>query len=619
MSDNNRTGVDGTLLWATRLQMWAAGFRIRIAMAIAGATIGGMILLLLQPPRSVDLSTLEDGLLFTGKDAIKLEVARSGLRGFYPPISHKIAALPEQYREAGVNYLAAARLTYWGQFKKYGYAAMGGALFFFSTAFWMGRRETKLREEDRYVRGAQMARSPKALNRQIQQLVEKARLWMGGVMIPLINEITPWSFVGRPRQGKTVAIKSLLDQIIDIGLKIIFDSKGDFVTTHFRPGDLVFAPSVDRRSVRWTIFNDITSLSQVTSIAAALIPEGKGANAIWSTGARQILEGLILHCIHSKKRTNAALWEVCTLPPTAMRDLLLATPGGEQGAALLDKPETPTAFSFYVNLSSWLKPIQLLAKMDGDFSTQKWLATADNGNTQSLYILSSPDHQEALKPVLNLFLNTLLTAHLSMSDNLDRRIWYLLDELAILPKIPKLLDSLNFGPSKGLCALLGYQSYQQLDDLYGRENREVITSATGTNVIFSLGSKAAADVAVDIVGRQDVIESRGTLNTGVTDGRHGGSTMEQSARKELMSADDIKDLRPLNAVIKLLGYPACRVTFTYKPYPKTAVALDPDPTFDLDTYLQELMSIKEKAKSAPAPAQDSAHQEAAEVTAGLVL
>lgn len=592
-----RTGIDPTLILATRMQMWGQGIRIKIGVTLVGAMVGFLLMFSVKPPQPIDMSSLKTGLQLRLIDAVKLEAA-SRLRWtwFYPQHAHLVAALPDNYKQAGLNYLAQARKVYWAQWKKYLYNSAGGAILFFVLITLLSRKEQQLREEDRHVRGAEMVPN-RHLNKDIKR-TSPGRLNLAGVAVPATHEITPWIFAGRPRQGKTVAIKSVLDQISGIGLKIVFDSKGDFVATHSKSNDLIFAPSVDRRSLKWTLFNDVTSLSQIAAIAAALIPEVKGNGAMFATGARQILEGLLLHCFHAGKRTNAHLWQVCTLPPAEMKKLLQETPGGEQGAALLDKPDTPTAFSFYVNLSSYLKPIQLLAKCDGDFSIRRWLASADQGNTQSLFILSNPDHQEALKPVLNLFLNTLITAHLSMSDNLERRVWYLLDELAILPKIPKLMDALNFGPSKGLSALLGFQAYQQLDEIYGRETREAVVSASGTHAIFSLGSKAAADVAVDIVGREEVIESRGTLSTGITDGRHGGSTMEQTRNKELITADGIKDLKSLNAVVKFLGFPATMLKFEYQAYPKNTLALDPDPGFDLETYLLELGQLHAQAVAA---------------------
>ncbi len=581
----SRNQIDETLLWATKLQMGWAGFKIKVLAALLGAFLGGVLLFNIRPPQGITSGTTE----FNLKDAIKLEIARAGLKGFYPETARAI------YEHGGVVQLYEVRQTYWRQYKKYGHSsAAGAALVFCLITFW-SRREKYKREAGQYVRGAQLvkpAELSKIVKKTAQEMLEPApRLDSGGVLIPRRNEITPWVIMGRPQVGKSTLIKCLLDQInkLQLGKRVVFDSKGDYTSTHFQSGDLIFSPSVDQRSIRWTIFNDISSLSRIADMAAALIPEG-GKDPIWSTGARLIFEGLVLHCWHSNHKSNAYLWQCACLPPTEMKKIFIQTPGAEMAASLLDKPEVATSFSFSVNLKAYLKPVQLLARMDGPFSVRQWLV---DGKKDGLFVVSSPEHQEVLKPLMNLFLSTLLTAHKSLQDDRNRRIFYILDELAILPKVPGLSDALNFGPSKGLCAILGFQSYQQIEELYGRNTMESMLSAAGTNLIFSVGHDRTLEGLSKLIGEQEIIEYRGTLSTGPHENhRGGGSSMDQIAKRRLVLSDEIKDLPPLQAYIKMLGYPAARIKLKYTPYQQIAETNIPDPSFDLTIYLQELAAMK---------------------------
>jgi type IV secretory pathway TraG/TraD family ATPase VirD4 len=185
-------------------------------------------------------------------------------------------------------------------------------------------------------------------------------------------------------------------------------------------------------------------------------------------------------------------------------------------------------------------------------------------------------------------------------------VFYLLDELGVLPKVPGLAAALNFGPSKGLCCLLGYQSYQQIDELYGRNVMEATVSSAATHVAFSVGNEKTLEELSKLIGEAEVIESRGTLTTGISDNRHGGSSMDQLVKKRLVMPDTIKDLPPLNAYLKLLGYPAAKITLTYTPYPAGAEALVPDPSFDLDLFLAELAQLRAQAASEVVQAVDTA-------------
>ncbi len=581
---SNRNQIDGTLILATKLQMGWAGFRIKLLAALLGAVFGWVLMFNFRPPEPVRFGETD----FNLRDALQLEIARGGIKGFYPLHARMI------YEQGGLIRLYEVRQTYWHQFRKYGYSSVAGAIFLFcATTFW-GYREKHKREAGQYVRGAQLV-MPAELSKLVQKTAQKMsapspRLEVGRVLIPRRNEYTPWVIMGRPQVGKSTLIKSLLDQIINlkIGKRVVFDSKLDYTATHFQPSDLIFSPSVDLRSIRWTIFNDITSLSQIADMAAALIPEGS-KDPIWSIGARLIFEGLLLHCFHTDHKTNTYLWQCACLPPDDLKKIFLQTPGAEMAAALLDKPEVATSFSFSVNLKAYLKPVQLLARMDGPFSIRQWLV---DDKKDGLFIVSSPEHQEILRPLMNLFLSTLLTAHKSLPDDRERRIFYVLDELGVLPKVPGLTDALNFGPSKGLCAILGFQSYQQIEELYGRNTMESMLSAAGTNLIFSVGHDRTLESLSRLIGEQEMIEYRGTLSTGITDNRHGGSSMDQVIKKRLVLPDEIKDLPPLNAYMKMLGYPATRIKLEYTPYLIVAEANIPDPSFDLTMYLRELTAMK---------------------------
>lgn len=597
---DNRNQIDGTLVFVTKLQMWVQGFRMRMLMALFGAVCAAIFTLKFYPPLPVDLEALSKGMTLGFSDALKLEAGKHSLTRFYPLQAKLVFALPEEHRQAGINYLLAARQTYWQQWIKYGYAAAAGAVLFLIVAIAIKRKEERWREEDQYLRGAQLA-TPKQVTKMVKSISKEVgdpppRLEIGGVIIPQRNEITPLSCLGRPQVGKSTLFKSLLDQIIGmkIGKRVMFDSKGDYTSTHYQDGDRIFAPSVDARSLRWTIFNDVTSLSRISDMAAALIPDGGGKDPVWPKGARLILEGILHHCWYTGKKTNAYVWQVACQPADKLKEILAATPGAEMAAALLDKPETATSFSFTVNLKTYLKPIQLLARMDGPFSVRQWLT---DGKNDGLFIVSVPDHLETLKPLMNLFLSTLLTAHKSLPDDRSRRVFYLLDELGVLPKVPGLSDALNFGPSKGLCCLLGYQSYQQIDELYGRNVMEAMVSSAGVHVAFSCGSDKTLETLSRLIGEAEVLESRGTLSTGITDSRHGGSSMDQRAKRRLVMPDEIKDLPPLNAYLKILGYPSCKIRLDYIPYPKVAESNVPDPTFDLDRYLLELSQLRSQAEA----------------------
>lgn len=616
------TKLNGTLSLWTRISMEFQGIFIllKIAAVMALVTMVLMLLYFVKPQGEIG-----------GIQYLRYQAWNYGTRN--NPAQQLSASwanvLPKQMGELIKNFLAAQKLLardnltatqrkevttyidqinlvwqgYTGECSRYGaklkpvfYASFGVFVLCLGGGWLVSRRNELFHEKDRHIRGGKLT-TPRQLKRLLRS-AGKGIIDIGGVIIPRRFEIGHFLFLGRPQQGKTVAIKKIMDAVMLAGQKmIIFDSKGDFTASHCKSNDYIFAPAVDERTVRWTIFNDISDIGQVSSVVAAIIPETQ-KDLIWSTGARRILEAMLYHCIYAGKRTNRELWRLCNLNPVELKELLATTPGCGQAVALLDKPEGQTSFGFFINIQAYLKPLQLIAGIDGDFSIRKWLTENANGEKQApsdnIFITSTLEHLEILRPLHALFLSILINAHLSLPDNRERRIFYVLDELPVLNKIPRLMDALNFGASKGLCAIIGAQALTQIDGIYGKEVREAIFSAVTTHTAFSVGGKVTAQEMADLIGRAELERSQVNLSVGLKTSRDGATAMEQRVTENIVLPEQIKDLHPLHAYLKVIGYPAAKIKLVFKPYKAINVSLQPDPTFDVCRYFLELKELENR-------------------------
>lgn len=591
--------VDGILGLRTVWQMKMIGLWTMFIWSVGFGILSTVAAIYFFPPVVRSEFKTDIGLAFIIQHKIS---EATHFRGQYwtlkpPPVVQKInaAQASAEHKQMALKIIDEEIAAWFRLLYRYIYAFIGGGTLAAVALYFMGSRQEQRATSDQYVRGAELL-DEKSLAKILKR--EPGRLLISKLRIPTRYEIQPTLIMGRPRQGKSTLLKSLIDQITqsELGKLVIFDCKGDFTATHFRPGvDQIFAPAVDKRSIRWTLFNDIGGYSDIVDLAACLVPDSKAKDPLWDNGARAILTGLLLHCWHSGKKSNAYLAKCAALPAKDLHAILAATPGGETGAAILAKYDSTTAFSFFVTIQAKLAPVQLLAHCDGDFSIKKWLADKHTGG---LYISATPADLQTIAPVLAVFLHTLLTANKSMPDDLDRRIYYMLDELAELPKIPGLSGALNFGPSKGMCFLLGFQSYAQIDDRYGQEVRKAMVSAAGTHIIYSVGETETATRASEIIGSQEVLEQRQTLSTGIVDNRDGGSSSEQTTKKLLVLPDEIKDLPTLNCYVKFVAFPACRIVLQYKPYTSVNPARVADERFNLDNYIYEMQCL-----AAPIPVE----------------
>ncbi|WP_458250610.1 type IV secretion system DNA-binding domain-containing protein [Geobacter anodireducens] len=461
----------------------------------------------------------------------------------------------------------------------------------------VARREHNAQTSDVYVRGA-MVTNALELTKRLKSSLGDGIIRIGEVLIPRALEPTHFFLVGRPGAGKTTLINYMLNKIIDRGDRgLIWCAKGeDFLTTHFRDGDQIFCPG-DARSLRWTLMSDIASLSDFDLVADALVDETAEKTKVWSGGAKQIISGLLRYCYVSGKRTNRQVWDVFCGGMSEWHTFLSATPGCGTAAGLIENPKSQTCVSFYVTVCLYVLPFRLLAEIDGDFSIQRWI-TEGAGR---IYLPSNDRIAKSLSPLHSLFIAITSTYHLCLPNDRDRRIWYMLDELPSLEPLRNLTKWLNTGRSKGLCAVIGTQSFAYLDLKYSEHERQAIRNACRTSVIFSVADTETAEKLADDIGKREIEQSRQNLSIGFLDTKDSVTSMNQKVIENLYIPDEIRDLPDLTAIIKILGFPVVEVQLRHRKYDKITEEFVEDPKLDLKSYVlayeQLATKVEEMAKN----------------------
>ncbi len=75
---------------------------------------------------------------------------------------------------------------------------------------------------------------------------------------------------------------------------------------------------------------------------------------------------------------------------------------------------------------------------------------------------------------------------MSMGEDLDRRVWIIIDELASLNKVPILMQGLSEIRRYGGCFILSFQDLHQLDAIYVSNVARTFGSLTGTKLVFRM-------------------------------------------------------------------------------------------------------------------------------------
>lgn len=394
-------------------------------------------------------------------------------------------------------------------------------------------------------------------------LKEKCSLPFGQIEMPIDAEIKHSFIVGRPGTGKTNCINQIIEALIKRNSKtLIYDFKGDFLTKFYNStNDLIFNP-LDKRCVGWNIWNDIDTVMDINAVAAGLIPESsKNADPFWNNSARDIFIGVLHYCFQKNLRTNKGIWETCKLHvfelATVLRDIKGAEAANKHFEDLKSKI-LPSIMSIFMQN---IKAFEYMQYIDGDFSIKKWLAQTNNNR---IYLTNYADIKDTLKPILSMFIDVVGRKLLSMHDDIERRVFFLLDEFGTLQRLNTIIQLLTLSRSKGGAVFIGIQDVGQIDNLYGKELRASIINSCGNNLIFSVKDPVTADFFSEKIGDTEYYEDTQGHSYGEKSDR---INVNQQKRKErLILPSDIMNLRDLSGYLMLVNYNPCLTLFNYKNY-----------------------------------------------------
>ncbi len=492
----------------------------------------------------------------------------------------------QQYRQAVVKNSSEYQRFYGTIQNKIKSAAFEGLIvgsLVLALGFWLSRREAQLQTEDRHRRGSELT-TPTLLTHYLRQTEGKGTIQLGEVIIPRQTETRGFISIGMLGVGKTQLQNRILDTIVERNEKgIIFSAKGDdYITTHWRDCDNIFCPA-DARTVGWSLMSDVSDIGDFDIIAESLVDDSNEKTKTWGGGAKMIISGLLKYCYLAGQRSNQQICEIFAQNATGMRDCLRKTPTAQQAAGLLAEPTSPPANSFYITVCLYARPLQLLKHIEGDFSVSRWIKEG----TGRIYLPVTPKLHRQLGALYSVFFDLAIVHHLSLPNNPDRRIWYGLDELSALGKIPGLSQLANIGRSKGAAIFAGTQAYPQLDLLYGHDQRRALINGFATRTIFRNEEELTLEELSKSLGRHEIERTRENLSTSFNIDRDGVTKMSETAEDVLVKPDEIKNLEALRFYVQSSGYPAAKTNIEYKEWPQLIAAHVPHPDLSLEALAAE--------------------------------
>ncbi len=327
------------------------------------------------------------------------------------------------------------------------------------------------------IEGVQLV-SPAVYQKSLGKQVSNIQL--GNVPWVKNAEVQHLLLTGDPGTGKSQLLSQLLQQIRQRGdLAIIYDAKQDFVRDFYDASKDVLLSPFDARSVDWDVWQDIGSQLDAETFAEAVIKENL-SDPFWSKAARMVL----VAALGTGKREGLTL--KATLDKLMTSDLETLKLWLTNTEVAADFSNEKTAASILSELKGQMRALRYLPEVSGSgFSLKTWLNERLAKKDAGWLFLPLPESVKAVgAPIVAAQLELLANHVLSQSTNANRRIWFIVDELPSLPKLPVLGRLLAQGRGYGVAGVLALQNMSQLKSVYGNDGAHALAGLCSN--LFSL-------------------------------------------------------------------------------------------------------------------------------------
>ncbi|HGM7842795.1 TPA: type IV secretion system DNA-binding domain-containing protein, partial [Serratia marcescens] len=331
------------------------------------------------------------------------------------------------------------------------------------------------------------------------------------------------------------------------------------------------------RCVGWDLWSECLTLPDFENVADILIPMGSNEDPFWQGSARTIFVEAAYRMRNDEDRSYAKLLNtLLSIDLPRLRAYLEGTPA----ANLVDGKIEKTAISIRSVLTNYAKALRYMQgveKLGAPFTIRDWMrGVKDNGKNGWLFLTSDSASHKALKPLISMWLSIASHSLLSMGENPDRRVWIFADELPTLHKLSDLVSIVPEARKFGGCFVLGFQTYSQLEDIYGVKAAATLFGVLRTRFLFSVPDRVGAEFAAGEVGEKEYRKASEQFSYGADPVRDGVSVGKDLERMQLVSYSDIQTLPDLCCYVTLPGpYPAVRLQMVYKKVRQVAPPYEP--------------------------------------------
>jgi len=526
--------------------------------------------------------------------------------------SARAAGLAYIYRGKKVSYRNGPLHAYLQQYVYHGhsvaavfrwplFAVLGILLIALPFAVRMDMERFKEMKYGRLLKGPVRV-TPKEFNRAVKgdgvgfKTIESKPL----MRIPRQAEGQHIELMGDTGAGKTRLIMQLLLQIQERRHSaIVYDPACEFVQRFYdsKRGDIILNP-LDARCPYWGPSEELRRRAEAKAIAASLYqPTTDKKGEFFTETPQKIFAHLLTY-----GPTPQELVEWMANPDEIDRRVQ-----NTEMATMIAKGAQQQRNGVLASLGLIADSLRMLPQKDK--TEHHWNATEWSENRRGwIFLTSKPSEREALRPLHSLWIDLLVLRLLNEPKENQHPVWFVLDELASLQRLPQLHTAITENRKSKNPLVLGFQGKAQLEVIYGHM-AEVMLSQPATKIFLKTTEPKAAEWVSSAIGKVEIERLRQTHFDGSRTGKN--FTLERQVEPLVMDSE-ISGLPDRHAYLKLGNYVAY-FSFAYYDIPATQPAFVPRPLEDDDLGFDP----KTLAKKPPEP--ETTEEDAESIQSGFSL
>jgi type IV secretory pathway TraG/TraD family ATPase VirD4 len=381
--------------------------------------------------------------------------------------------------------------------------------------------------------------------------------------IPLQAEAQHIELMGDTGAGKTSLIMQILRQIQGRGHSaIVYDPACEFIQRFYNAerGDIVLNP-LDARCPYWGPSEELRRKAEAKAIAASLYqPTSDKKGEFFTETPQKIFAHLLTF---GPTPTQLVAW---LSNPSEIDQRVKGT----EMEAMIAKGAQQQRNGVLASLGLVADSLRMLPTKE-QAGNRTWSATEwAETRTGWIFITSSATEREALRPLHSLWIDLLVLRLLTAPHADQNPVWFVLDELASLQRLPQLHTAITENRKSRNPLVLGFQGKAQLEVIYGHL-AEVMLSQPATKIFLKTTEPKAAEWVSNAIGKVEIERMKETH----FDGSRSGKNFSLDRQVEPLVMDsEISGLENRHAFLKL-GNNVARFHFEYMDVPQTTPGFVP--------------------------------------------